>query len=83
MGKFNHKFVERYDGLVGFGADRQTDEYTLMVYFQMLSDDETLQTVIERMDDAELEETFDYLNRLLKRHLREEEYHRLFLKDQH
>ena len=83
MGKFSHEFVESYEGLVGFGAGRETDENTLMVYFQMLSDDETLQALVGRMDDAELEEAFDYLSRLLKRHLSEDEYHGLFLKDPH
>lgn len=83
MSKFNHCFVTAYDGLVGFGADRQTDENTLMVYFQMLSDDETLQTLVKRMDDAELEEAFNYIGRLLKQHLSEDEYHAVFLKDEH
>lgn len=83
MSKFNHSFITAYDGLVGFGADRQTDENTLMVYFQMLSDDETLQTLVKRMDDAELEEAFNYIGRLLKQHLSEDEYHAVFLKDEH
>ena len=55
----------------------------LMVYFQMLSDDETLRTLIARMDDAELEEAFDYIGRLLKKHFNEDEYHGVFLKDDH
>jgi hypothetical protein len=83
MSKFKHQFVETYDGLVGFGADRQTDEYTLMVYFQMFSDDETLRTLIKRMNDGELENAFDYLAGLLKKHFSEDEYHGLFLKDGH
>ena len=83
MRKFSHDFVENYEGLVGFGADRESDENTLMVYLQMLSDDETLKTLVKRMDDAELEEAFDCLSRLLKRHLSEDEYHALFLKDPH
>jgi hypothetical protein len=33
------------------------------------------------MTDAELAETFDLVTRLLRRHLKESEYHRLFLKD--
>ena len=83
MSKFKHQFIETYDGLVGFGADRETDENTLMVYFQMLSDDETLRTLIERMDDNELEYVFEYINVLLKKHFSEDEYHSVFLKDDH
>jgi hypothetical protein len=83
MRKFNHQFVESYDGLVGFGADRETDEHTLMVYFQMVSDDETLRTLIKRMDDDELEMAFNFIGGLLKRHFSEEEYHAVFLKDEH
>ncbi len=83
MGKFNHDFVESYDGLVGFGADRETDQNTVMVYFQMLSDDETIRKLVERMNDAELEEAFNYVGRLLKQHFSEDEYHGLFLKDPH
>ena len=83
MSKFKHQFIETYDGLVGFGADRETDEHTLMVYFQMLSDDETLRTLIKRMDNRELEYAFDYISSLLKKHFSEDEYHSLFLKDNH
>ena len=83
MSRFNHRFVETYQGLVGFGADRETDEHTLMVYFQMLSDDETLRKLIGRMEDAELENAFNYISGLLKKHFSEDEYHSLFLKDNH
>ena len=83
MSRFKHQFIESYDGLVGFGADRETDEQTLMVYFQMLSDDETLRTLIERMDNSELEFAFDYISNLLKKHFSEDEYHGIFLKDGH
>lgn len=83
MSKFKHQFVETYEGLVGFGADRDTDEHTLMVYFQMFSDDDTLQTLINRMEDAELENAFDFISGLLKKHFSEDEYHSLFLKDNH
>ena len=81
MSKFKHQFIETYEGLVGFGADRETDENTLMVYFQMFSDDETLRTLIKRMDEKELEFAFEYINSLLKKHFNEDEYHGVFLKD--
>ena len=81
MSKFSHNFVDTYDGLVGFGADRQTDENTLKVYFQMLSDDETLDTLVKRMDEAALEKAFSYISGLLKQYFIEDEYHGIFLKD--
>jgi hypothetical protein len=38
-------------------------------------------TIIKRMTEAELLETFEFITRLLKKHLTESEYHQLFLKD--
>ena len=76
-----HRFVEDYDGLVGFGFDRKGDEDTLTYYLQKFSDDENMALIRERMSDEELEEVFNLLSGLLKRHLKEDEYHRVFLKD--
>ena len=39
MPKYTHKFVEEYDGHVGFGFDREVDEATLICYLQMFLDD--------------------------------------------
>jgi hypothetical protein len=78
-----HRFVEQYDGLVGFGLDRKTDENTLVYYLQKVSDDALAKTLVERMSDEELEQLFSLLNRLMKRHLKDGEYHRLFLKEDH
>ena len=76
-----HNFVEKYQGLVGYGADRETDENTLIYYLQKFSDDKFMALLTKRMTDAEMLELFDLINRLLKNHLTEVEYHRLFLKD--
>jgi len=83
MSKHTHDFVESYQGLVGYGADRETDENTLMYYMQKFSDDRLISLITKRMTDEELLELFDLLNRLLKNHLTEAEYHELFLKDEH
>ncbi len=80
MAKHSHNFVEDYDGLLGFGMDRELDEITVKIYLQKFSDDDHLRTIIPRMSDAELEEVFNLLSRLLHKHLEEEEYHELFLK---
>ncbi len=81
MPAHTHRFVETYTGLVGFGLDRPTDENTLAVYLQKFSDDALLEVLLPRLNAAELAETFDLVNRLMRRHMSEEEYHRLFLKD--
>ncbi|MEJ2170731.1 MAG: cytoplasmic protein [Desulfobacterales bacterium] len=83
MPKHTHDFVESYQGLVGYGADRETDENTLIFYMQKFSDDRFMSLITKRMTDEEMLELFDLLNRLLKNHLTEAEYHRLFLKDEH
>jgi len=78
-----HQFVETYQGLVGFGLDRENDQNTIVFYLQKFSDDALLQTLVKRLSDDELNEIFSLVTRLLKRHLTESEYHRLFLKDDH
>ena len=77
-----HHFVENYQGLVGYGADRETDENTIIYYLQKFSDDQFIKMLTKRMADEELQELFDFIHRLLKRHITEDEYHRLFLKDE-
>jgi hypothetical protein len=80
-GKHNHHFVNQYQGLVGFGLDRETDENSLMVYLQKFSDDSLLAKIIPLLSDHEIQETVNLISRLLKTHLNEEEYHRQFLKE--
>ncbi|MDX1708456.1 MAG: cytoplasmic protein [Desulfobacterales bacterium] len=80
MKRHSHDFVEIYDGLVGFGADRETDENTVVYYLQKFSDDQLMKTLAKRLSEDELTEIFDLLSRLLRKHLSEAEYHDLFLK---
>ena len=81
MSKHSHRFVEEYEGPVGFGFDRKTDEQTLTYYLQKFSDDELADTIMARLSDPDMEELFNLLGRLIKQYLTEEEYHTLFLKD--
>ena len=69
MPTHTHNFVESYDGLVGYGADRETDENTVVYYLQKFSDDKFMAVMAKRMTDEELLELFDLINRLLKNHL--------------
>lgn len=77
----SHEFVNQYEGLVGFGLNRETNENTVIYYLQKFSDDELIKHIIKRFDNEELEEIFEFLSRLLKKHLTESEYHQLFLKE--
>jgi hypothetical protein len=81
MKRHSHHFVENYDGLVGFGADRETDENTVVFYLQKFSDDLLMKTLIKRMSDDELSEIFNLITRFLKAYLSDNEYHDLFLKE--
>jgi len=83
MKKYSHNFVESHDGLMGFGWDRSNDENTAICYLQMFSDDDLMKTLIGRLTDEELNNIYELINRLLKTHLKNAEYHRLFLKDEH
>ena len=78
----SHNFVETYEGLVGFGADRGTDENTVIYYLQKFSDDSLMKTITKRLSDEELTEIFGLITRLLKNHLDDAEYHHFFLKEQ-
>ena len=81
MNDHSHNFVENYDGFVGFGFNRETDESTIVYYLQKFSDDELMQTLVKKMSDEELGELFNLMTRLLKKHLTEPQYHALFLKE--
>jgi hypothetical protein len=82
MAKHSHRFVEEYDGLVGFGFNREVDEHTLTYYLQKFSDDQLMGLIRGRMSPSEMEELFDFLNRLMRNYLTDEEYHLYFLKDE-
>lgn len=81
MAPHAHQFVESYQGLVGFGLDRETDENTVIYYLQKFSDDQLMRVLIKRLSDDELAAIFEMLSSQLSRHLSEDEYHRLFLKE--
>lgn len=81
MTKDTHNFIHSYKGLGAFGMDKKTDEETLMFYLQKFSEDSFMKTFIPRLEQEELEEVYLLINRLLKQHITEDEYHALFLKD--
>jgi hypothetical protein len=81
MAKYSHRFVETFNGFVGYGLDRQSDENTVHVYLQKFSDDHLMKTILRRMTDEDLTEVFEVTSKMLKKHLTEPEYHQLFLKE--
>lgn len=83
MYKHSHKFVEEYNELVGFGFDRETDENTVIFYLQKFSDDKLMDSLRKKLSGQELSDIFELISMLLKKHLTEEEYHELFLKEEH
>jgi len=83
LAKHSHNFVETFDGFLGFGLDRQSNEDTVQVYLQKFSDDYLMGTILKRMTDEDLEQLFTVISKMLKQYLTESEYHRLFLKEEH
>jgi hypothetical protein len=79
----SHTFVETYDGMVAFGLNRETDENTIIYYLQKFSDDDLMAILRKRLSDEDLAALFDLVSSLLRKHLDEKEYHRLFLKEEH
>jgi hypothetical protein len=82
MEKHSHRFVEEYDGLMGFGFSREVDEKTLTYYLQKFSDDRFMALIRGRMSQKDMEALFDFLTHIMKQYLTEKEYHRYFLKDE-
>ncbi|MBN2403047.1 MAG: cytoplasmic protein [Spirochaetes bacterium] len=82
MAKHTHNFVETFNGFWGYGMDRQSDENMVQVCLQKFSDDKLMSIMLKRMTDEDLSDMFEIISRLLKKHLSEPEYHRLFLKDE-
>ncbi len=82
MAKHSHHFVEAFDGFLGFGMDRESDENTVQAYLQKFSDDDLMKTILKKMTDEDLSALFEITAGMLKKYLNEDEYHRLFLKDE-
>ncbi|MFZ0450875.1 MAG: hypothetical protein WAL98_16680 [Desulfatiglandaceae bacterium] len=82
MSRHTHSFVEEYDGLVGFGFSRDVDACTLTYYLQKFSDDELMALLRPRMSQEDMDDLFSCITRIMKHHLKDEEYHKYFLKDE-
>jgi hypothetical protein len=83
MPNHSHRFIEEFDGFIGFGLNAESDMDTVIYYLQKFSDDQLMQVLRKRLTDQDREAIFDLISSLLKKHLSEPEYHRYFLKDDH
>ena len=66
---------------ISFGWDRHTDEQSIKAFLQKFSSDEFLAAIIPRLTDQELIGIVDQLSEVMRNHLSEQEYHRLFLSE--
>ncbi len=64
-----------------FGLNRQTDERSLALFLQLFSRRELLDILIPRLEDREIIDLVDRLTGILRAHLRDNEYHEIFLDD--
>ncbi|MCI5221867.1 MAG: hypothetical protein D3924_04155 [Candidatus Electrothrix sp. AR4] len=66
---------------VCFGLSREIDEQSLAIFLRLFNREELLQTLIPRLEDDEIAQLVQQLTGVLHKHLREKEYHELFLGD--
>ncbi len=66
-----------------FGLDPDLDRRSCAAYLRLLGREPMASTLAARMDSAEIEHLVDICTSLLRRHLSKQEYHRLFLQDDH
>ena len=83
MPSHSHRFVEEFEGFVGFGLNQDSDKNTVIYYLQKFSDDQLMALLRDRLTDQERKSIFDLISALLRKHLSEPEYHQYFLKDIH
>jgi hypothetical protein len=66
-----------------FGLNRQTDEQSLLEFLQHFCDERLSRVLIPRMSEEEIHQIVDLLSAIMKNHLNGDEYHRLFLHEDH
>jgi hypothetical protein len=81
MADHSHRFIEEFDGFIGFGLNPESDMDTVIYYLQKFSDDQLMKLLKKRLTNEDRQAIFGLLSDLLRRHLTEPEYHRYFLKD--
>ena len=62
-----------------FGFDRATDEQSLILFLEQFTNKKLLNTLIPRLDDEDISTLVFNITQLMRKHLKEKEYHQLFL----
>ncbi len=66
-----------------FGINRVTDEQSLVTFLQSFSADRLTSALVPRMTEQEILQVVDLLTGIMKNHLSGDEYHTLFLGEEH
>ena len=66
-----------------FGINRVTDEQSLVTFLQYFSADRLTSALVPRMTEQEILQIVDLLTGIMKNHLSGDEYHTLFLGEEH
>jgi hypothetical protein len=64
---------------IAFGFDRASDERSFELFLQQFVDKKLMETLLPRLLDKDISATVDFLTGIMRKHLSEKEYHRLFL----
>ncbi|MBM9536827.1 hypothetical protein [Desulfobulbus alkaliphilus] len=66
-----------------FGMNRTTDEQSLVTFLQRFSDERLTSILVPRMAEQEIHQLVDLCTAIMRNHLSGEEYHALFLGEEH
>jgi hypothetical protein len=66
-----------------FGLDRATDEQSLITFLRLFGDERLAHELVPRMNEEEIHLVVDLLTSIMRNHLSDDEYHRLFLGEEH
>lgn len=66
-----------------FGLNRTTDVQSLIAFLRQFGDDRLTQALVPRMSEDEIHQVLDLLTQIMRNHLSSDEYHRLFLGEEH
>ena len=66
-----------------FGMNRAMDEQSLVAFLRQVSSDSMTAALVPRMSEKEIHQVVDLLTGIMRNHLSGEEYHRLFLGEDH
>jgi hypothetical protein len=74
-------FANDNAGSICFGLNRSLDEQSLALFLKRFGAPALLAALLPRLADEEIIRVVDLLSDLLRAHLTDHEYHRLFLDD--